>query len=314
LFNVSKQDSESPGGGIVKMRMARPGPIEFFKTQRRTMSKLPTVDERPKGVVDPATARKMFRLERYLPPAGLAPFLDHYWLVEWDLRGKPDYMQRTLPYPCVHVVFGGGRRGVFGVPTGAFDYVLKDSGKVLGLRFRPGAFRSFLDRPAHTLADQVLALSKVFPVDDDDAESAVLAAPDDAAMIAVANELLFPRLPQPDPQVERIAKILRIAEQSPGLTQVDLLAAEAGIGVRALQQLFSDYVGVSPKWVIRRYRLHEAADRLANGEDVDLATLAANLGYFDQAHFTSDFRRLVGQPPAQYRQAVHASERGDGDG
>ena len=54
--------------------------------------------------------------------------------------------------------------------------------------------------------------------------------------------------------------------------------------------------------MIRRFRLHEAADRLATGADVDLATLAQGLGYFDQAHFTSDFRRLVGKSPGRYRE------------
>jgi AraC-like DNA-binding protein len=109
--------------------------------------------------------------------------------------------------------------------------------------------------------------------------------------------------------VERIARIVRIAEEAPGLTQVEELAASAGIGVRALQQLFSDYVGVSPKWVLRRYRLHEAADRLANGEEIDLSELALGLGYFDQAHFTSDFHKLVGKPPAQYRRAAQAAQQ-----
>jgi len=109
-------------------------------------------------------------------------------------------------------------------------------------------------------------------------------------------------LPAPDPQVDRIAAILRAVESTPGLTQVEELAATARIGVRSLQQLFSEYVGVSPKWVIRRFRLHEAADRLAQGADVDLAALAQGLGYFDQAHFTSDFRRLVGKSPGRYRE------------
>jgi AraC-like DNA-binding protein len=121
-------------------------------------------------------------------------------------------------------------------------------------------------------------------------------------MIEAANRLLRAGLPRPDPQVERIAAILRTVETTPGLTQVEALALGAGMGVRSLQQLFSDYVGVSPKWVIRRYRLHEAADRLANGEEVDLTALALDLGYFDQAHFTSDFRKLVGQAPGQYRE------------
>jgi AraC-like DNA-binding protein len=278
--------------------------LEFRQHHRRHALKtaLSTVQERAKGVVAPALAGKMFRLERYLPPPDLAPFLDHYWIVEWDLGERPPFVQRTLPYPCVHVVFDAARTGIFGLKTGAFDYELKGAGKVCGLRFRAGAFRAFLGRPVHTITDQVLPLSAVFPGIDAAAERAVLGAGGDAAMIEAANRLLRAGLPRPDPQVERIAAILRTVETTPGLTQVEALALGAGMGVRSLQQLFSDYVGVSPKWVIRRYRLHEAADRLANGEEVDLTALALDLGYFDQAHFTSDFRKLVGQAPGQYRE------------
>jgi AraC-like DNA-binding protein len=265
------------------------------------MNTPPTVTDRAKGVVAPALAGKMFRLGRYLPQPDLAPFLDHYWVVEWDLQGRPPHTQRTLPYPCVHVVFDRARTGIWGLTTGSFDYELKDAGKVCGLRFRPGAFRAFLGRPLHTITDQVLPLSAVFPWDEAAAQDAVLDTPDDTAMIEAAGALLRPHLPEPDPQVDRIAAILRAVESTPGLTQVEALAAAAHMSVRSLQQLFSEYVGVSPKWVIRRFRLHEAADRLATGADVDLAALAHGLGYFDQAHFTSDFRRLVGKSPGRYR-------------
>jgi AraC-like DNA-binding protein len=274
------------------------------------MSHPATVQNRAKGVVAPAEARKMFRMERYLPGTELSAFLDHFWIVEWDLGERPPHVQRTLPYPCVHVVFDRARCGVWGVPTGPFDYELKGAGRVCGLRFRPGAFRAILGRPLHTITDRVLALSEVFPWDDAAALDLVLGGADDAAMIAAATALLLPLLPAPDPQVERIAAILRTAEQTPGLTQVEQLAVGAGMGVRSLQQLFSEYLGVSPKWVIRRFRLHEAADRLAGGEALDLAALALGLGYFDQAHFTSDFRKLVGRTPAQYRQTERQAMTG----
>jgi AraC-like DNA-binding protein len=277
------------------------------------MTELSTVTERAKGVVAPAIAGQMFRMERYRPPLVLAPFLDHYWIVEWDLGDRPPFVQRTLPYPCVHLVFDAARTGIFGVKTGAFDYELKASGKVCGLRFRPGGFRAFLGRPVHTITDQVLPLSSVFPWDEAAAQRTVLDSGDDAAMIAAANGLLCAHLPQPDSQVERIAAILRTVEGTPGLTQVEELAAGAGMGVRSLQQLFSEYVGVSPKWVIRRFRLHEAADQLANGEHIDLSALALGLGYFDQAHFTSDFRKLVGQSPGQYRDQARQAKDGKTD-
>ena len=269
---------------------------------RTPMSTPATVQDRPKGVVAPAQARKMFRMERYLPAPALAAFLDHFWIVEWDLGEQPPYVQRTLPYPCVHLVFDRARSGIWGVPTGAFDYALEGAGKVCGLRFRPGAFRAILGRPLHGITDRVLALSEVFPWDGAAATREVLECADDAGMVAAATRLLAPHLPAPDPQVERIAAILRLVETTPGLTQVEQVAEGCGMGVRSLQQLFSEYVGVSPKWAIRRFRLHEAADRLANGIEPDLAVLAQDLGYFDQAHFTSDFRKLVGESPARYRE------------
>jgi AraC-like DNA-binding protein len=79
--------------------------------------------------------------------------------------------------------------------------------------------------------------------------------------------------------------------------------------VRQLQRLFKEYVGVSPKWVIQRYRLLDAAERVAAGTIVNWADLALELGYADQAHFIRDFKGLVGRSPAEYARRL---ERGEG--
>jgi len=52
--------------------------------------------------------------------------------------------------------------------------------------------------------------------------------------------------------------------------------------------------------VLRRYRLLEAAERVRDGQRVSWATVAADLGYADQAHLTRDFRSAIGQTPAAY--------------
>ena len=79
---------------------------------------------------------------------------------------------------------------------------------------------------------------------------------------------------------------------------------------RTLQRLFRRHVGVGPKWVLQRARLHDAVDRIDRGGVRDLAALAVELGWFDQAHFTRDFTALVGQSPAAYaRRATHAGSR-----
>ena len=67
-----------------------------------------------------------------------------------------------------------------------------------------------------------------------------------------------------------------------------------------MQRLFAAYVGASPKWVLRRARLHEAAARADQGVRLDWAALADDLGYFDQAHLTRDFTATVGVSPTRY--------------
>jgi AraC-like DNA-binding protein len=57
---------------------------------------------------------------------------------------------------------------------------------------------------------------------------------------------------------------------------------------------------VSPKWILRRYRLHEAAEQLKGKRPPLLAALAASLGYADQSHFARDFRAVVGQTPRSF--------------
>ncbi|MEV0894681.1 helix-turn-helix domain-containing protein [Promicromonospora sp. NPDC050262] len=99
-----------------------------------------------------------------------------------------------------------------------------------------------------------------------------------------------------------------IADAVPG-TSVAALAGALGTTPRSLQRLFADWVGVSPKWVLQRHRVHLAAELLGRDPDLDLAGLAAAVGYYDQAHFTGDFVRAVGVPPGEYARTCRRGAR-----
>ena len=74
-----------------------------------------------------------------------------------------------------------------------------------------------------------------------------------------------------------------------------------GVGRRRLERLFEQYIGATPKWVLARYRIHDAVSDLDAGYVGSLADLTARYGWFDQAHFTREFTDLVGVPPGAYR-------------
>ena len=126
-------------------------------------------------------------------------------------------------------------------------------------------------------------------------------------MIGYAETLLCSVRPERDPVAEQVAALVSRITADPGLRRVDQLAAASGMTARSLQRLFADYVGVSPKWVMRRARLHEAAERADSGEPVDWASLAADLGYADQAHLTRDFTATLGVPPGRYATGASTS-------
>lgn len=259
---------------------------------------------KPAGILNPKAGEKRFRLSRYLPSHDLAFFVEHYWIVRWDLRGREPYLQETLPHPCVHLVIERGRSGVVGVMTGKFSYLLADEGRVFGVKFRPGAFHPFLKSRVSSLTNGAVGLRDAFGVEGGALEDAILSVDDEGEMVELAEDFICERLPERDENVAAVNRIVDSIVADREITKVDDLASRVDMSKRSLQRLFSNYVGVSPKWVIRRYRLHEAADRLAGGEAFDWPNMALDLGYFDQAHFIKDFKAIVGVSPAEYARNV----------
>ena len=253
-----------------------------------------------KGLVDPRGAAQRLRMATYPPSPALAPFVEYFWVVQWDMQDRAPQIQRVLPYPNAHLVFDQGRSAIHGVVRGAFDRTVSGAGRVLGVRFHAGGLRPFIDRPLSAFADRTLPLDAALKSGAQDAERRVLAESDDAAMVAMAESLLARSLPAPDPQAALAREVVAAAAVAHGPVNVAELSARAGIGERSLQRLFGEYVGASPKWVIQRYRLQEAMAHLARADTPDLAGLAQELGFFDQAHLTRDFTKLVGHTPMGY--------------
>jgi AraC-like DNA-binding protein len=250
-------------------------------------------------VLDLAHAEQNFTLRRYYPSQKLAPFVEHFWIIHWDLRGRPDYIAEVLPHPAVNIAFTRERGWITGVTTAKYTYHLSGAGDVLGIQFRPGAFRSVLGGPVATITDKTLPATDVFPAADDEFRARLLDLATDADIVAEGEALLDTNLSTPDPNVELINEIIALVRDDRELTSVATIARRFDRPERTLQHLFSTYVGVGLKWIIRRYRIMEAAERVEAGDE-SWTSLAHDLGYSDQAHFTNDFTRLVGRAPTDH--------------
>ncbi len=108
----------------------------------------------------------------------------------------------------------------------------------------------------------------------------------------------------PTPTFDLVRTAVDLLVNDAGVRRVADACERVGVNQRTLQRLFAEYVGVSPGWVLRRGRLHAAAERViqlaAGGTDASLASVAAEFGYADQAHFSREFRRVLGTAPSNW--------------
>lgn len=253
-----------------------------------------------RGILNPDEARRRFHLARPAPSPDLAHLIERYWVITWDLRGLAPFTQETLPQPCVNVVFERGATMAHGVATRRFARELSEAGVVVGVKYRPGAFRAVLGAPVASLTDRSVPLESLGFREVTRTEVKALDADSDDARVEAVEALLRAHLPPRDDTAEFAASVMAAALRDRSLTRAEALATRAGVSLRALQRLFREYVGVSPKWVLRRLRIHEATERMAAGALVEHAALACELGYCDQAHFIRDFRAQVGCTPTEY--------------
>lgn len=261
-----------------------------------------------RGIVDAPDLFTRVRFRRREPAPALRPYLEHYWLIDWDL--DQPYAAHVVPHPSVNLVLQryeagesarerAGYAEVAGIGLGLFTQKLTGRGRVCGVQFRPGGFRPFA--PEHALSDLTgrrIDAAEVLrtppPV------GAVLDPADEDARVRALDACLLALDPRPDPQATLAMELVDRVRTDRSVRRVGQLARSAGLSPRTLQRLFSAYVGVGPKWVILRYRIHEALERAESEPAVDWARLAADLGYSDQAHLVRDFTATVGVPPTAF--------------
>jgi AraC-like DNA-binding protein len=101
-----------------------------------------------------------------------------------------------------------------------------------------------------------------------------------------------------------VAHAWYLLERSRGRAPVSTVADRAGLSTRHLTTLFHREVGRAPKTVAMLMRFEHATARIAESvrrcASVDLAAVAANTGYSDQAHLTREFVRFAGASPRRW--------------
>jgi AraC-like DNA-binding protein len=257
----------------------------------------PTGFGRAKGLVFHRQSGKRIETRTFAPPIGLRTYVESLWISRWDFRGQPSHVVQMLADPGLTVAFESQSSRVVGLYTGLWQRELRDRGLIRAAKLKPGAGQAFFNLSMWQLKNVTHSMGALFSNMPKRLESRVLKPSDDVEGLTVVSDWLHQNLRASiDANVALAMQLVDLVAKHREIVSVEVLSRKAGVTPRPLQRLFREFVGVSPKWMIRRFRLQEAALRIER-RDGSLTTIAAELGYADQAHLSRDFRAATGRTP-----------------
>jgi AraC-like DNA-binding protein len=243
-------------------------------------------------------------MHRYAPDPDLAGLVQRFWIPVWSVPAGQESVQRVLQYPVCLVVVTPEYARFYGVVPGLSTTRLSGDGWAVGVMLAPAAGFLLAGGPVSAYTDRAVDVREVLG-DDGLVERVRATMADDprssaahAAATTACSDALRRYLPV-DAEGELVNRLVTHVEDHPDVLRVAQLCEAFDLTERALQRLVSRRLGLTPKWLISRRRLQEAAERLRT-DPRPMSELAALLGYADQAHFTRDFSRVTGTTPGRF--------------
>ncbi|MCX2585410.1 helix-turn-helix domain-containing protein [Pedobacter sp. MR22-3] len=236
------------------------------------------------------------------PHLALQPYIGAYWIseiTEYTLN-----QAKILPDGCVDIIFNikdeyrteAGRilmksEAIYliGTMMRFKEYKTIGKAKLLGIRFKPGAFFYFFNLSSlHEFTDQSIELKNI---------ALPIIHRIDEYTPAYLDQFLLHKL---SPPKYSIIHIIKDIQNQNGQSRVGDIAKKHFTTPRQLERHFKNSVGVSPKDFTSLVRYQFVSSKIKNNTSGKcLAELAFESGYYDHAHLTKEIKRFTGSVPSQ---------------
>ena len=272
-------------------------------------------DERS-GVLHPANLRR-YNAEWFEPAPRVRDVVERYWSVTWNLPVGQAITQRIIAAPAVTLTLESGSVPapivVTGVYRGAWQREIRESGSAFGIRLRPAGLGVLSDLTPQRIADVTLPSSTALDVRLHGLLERIARADAPAERTALADDLIGECLDERPPDQAALLANAVVGHLTSSVIPEwgGDLAARFGVSERSIQRALRGTIGHGPKWVARWTRLQEVARVLSVRPESEMAAIATELGYADQAHLINDFRRAVGMTPGAYVRSLRSVSEGE---
>jgi AraC-like DNA-binding protein len=172
--------------------------------------------------------------------------------------------------------------------------------QLIGIHFKPGGAYPFLKFPLSELHNQIVSADAIWGASVAELRERLYATPTIEVRLALLEQLLLARLCEVPHGLHAVRYAVREIGDHHGALSIQALSAHIGISQNHLLTQFKRMVGISPKALARLYRLKHVLHSIDPTQSVDWALIADQAHYYDQSHFSNDFRIFTGHSPLEY--------------
>jgi AraC-like DNA-binding protein len=232
------------------------------------------------------------QLEQFLPTAGIDLVINVR--TAQLTRFETETLDRQRRY--IGPVISGAHSSPYVIPTA-------QQAALLGVRFKLGCARDIVGVPLDVLGNDHVALSDLWGTTALALQESVMTAKSAEERCRRVEAALVMRLRRSRGSHPAIPDAIRALTGTRSPSPVGAAASASGLSTRRFIEVFRRDIGLAPKQFTRVVRFHRALRLLKSDHYESLAALALDAGYYDQAHFTRDFKALSGMSPTAYRSA-----------
>ena len=174
----------------------------------------------------------------------------------------------------------------------------------IGIDFFPHTASAFLRLPMSELTNRLVGFEEVFTELRREVEQLLPGATEPNSKIALIQDILLRRLQESTGTNSVVEYCVEAIRKSAGLIAISELEERTGYSRRYLEMLFKNHVGITPKTLAGIVRFQKLYRKWAGAEPYESIIEEIYESYYDQAHFTKEFKRMTGFAPRQFVQEV----------
>ena len=192
-------------------------------------------------------------------------------------------------------VFNAGLYGQSGLIN---EFITRESFGIFGVYLYPHTLTRIFKLPAHHFTHQLFDLESLLGKEGRLLEEQINLAKNVHQRIEIVTDFIIKAVDKNEVYIPGIFESIENAIMSAGTINITQIAEQCSLSRRQFERKFKEYTGFSPKQFCRMTRFNAALKSFQH--TISLTQLAYDLGYYDQSHFTNDFKAFSGIKPSEY--------------